>query len=154
MVTRRRTSARWARAFTGWTLTEDKTTDPDQGQFVDKPKLHDDGEKTFLGKTGKFNGYDAIDIILEQKAPAEFITNKLYRDFVSEDIAPAVNKALANVFRDSGYEIEPLMKTMFLSKDFYSEKNVGTQIKSPVQLAVSTYRKLGLDGVAGTAGFQ
>ena len=56
-----------ARAFTGWTLGEDVTTAPDQGQFLDDPNLHDDGEKTFLGQTGNFNGYDAIDIILKQE---------------------------------------------------------------------------------------
>jgi hypothetical protein len=33
---------------------------------------------------------------------------------------------------------------MFLSKDFYSPATYGTQIKSPVQLVVSTYKKLGI----------
>lgn len=143
-----------ARAFTGWTLTPDYTTEPDQGQFIIRPDLHDDSEKTFLGKTGNFDGYDAIDIILEQDAPARFLTNKIYRDFVNEAIDPAVNEALAKQFRESGYEIKPLMRTIFLSKDFYSDSNVGHQIKSPVQLIVSTYRKLEVDEIPGLPDFN
>ena len=36
------------------------------------------------------------------------------------------------------------MKRIFLSKDFYSPPSYATQIKSPVHLLVSTYRKMGL----------
>ena len=143
-----------ARAFTGWTLTDDITTAPDQGQFIDDPELHDRGEKSFLGRTGRFNGYDTIQIILKQDRPAEFVTNKLYRYFVSEEIDAAINKQLAKKFRDQKYELKPLMKTIFMSKDFYSQKSVGTQIKSPVQLIVSTYRKLGLRSVPGLPDFD
>jgi hypothetical protein len=48
------------------------------------------------------------------------------------------------VYRESGYEMKPLLKRIFLSKDFYSAPAFATQIKSPVHLIVSTYRKLGL----------
>ncbi len=34
--------------------------------------------KTFLGKTGNFNGDDIIDILLQQKQTAKFITTKIY----------------------------------------------------------------------------
>ena len=51
---------------------------------------------------------------------------------------------LAAVFRDAGYELQPLLTRIFLSRDFYSAASYATQIKSPVQLVVSTYRKLGL----------
>jgi hypothetical protein len=55
-----------------------------------------------------------------------------------------VRAALGRTFRDSGYQMKPLLKQIFLSKDFYSEAATATQIKSPVQLVVSTYKKLGL----------
>ncbi len=51
---------------------------------------------------------------------------------------------LARTYRESGYDLKPLLKRIFLSRDFYSPASVGTQIKSPVQLVVSTYRKMGL----------
>lgn len=143
-----------ARAFTGWTLTEDITTEPGQGEFVIKPELHDDGEKTFLGETGNFDGYDAIDIILRQPATSEFVSGKIYRYFVREDLSDELNAKLAQVLVDADYDIKALMKTIFLSKDFYSEASVGTQIKSPVHLVVSTYRKLGLKSIPGVPDFN
>jgi Protein of unknown function (DUF1800) len=142
-----------ARAFTGWTATKGDTTQ-NPGKFVDDPEKHDDGVKSFLGATGNFNGYDAIDIILKQAAPARFITGKLYRYFVREDIAPELNEKLAKLLRDQNYELKPLLKTILLSRDFYSEQSVGTQIKSPVALLVSTYRKMGLQSIPGIPDFN
>ena len=71
-----------ARAFTGWTN--------DVLEFKFDADQHDSGEKTFLGRTGPFNGEDIIDIILEQPVTAEFVSAKLYRYFVREEIAAPV----------------------------------------------------------------
>jgi hypothetical protein len=43
--------------------------------------------------------------------------------------------------------LKPLLKRIFLSKDFYSPPAFATQIKSPVHLVISTYKKLGLSEV-------
>ena len=51
------------------------------------PRKHDDGQKTFLGRSGNFDGVDILRIILEQKVTAEFIAGKIYRFFVREDIS-------------------------------------------------------------------
>ena len=72
---------------------------------------------------------------------------KLYRFFVREEIAAPVKVELGRTFRESGYQVKPLLKRIFLSKDFYSGPSVATQIKSPVHLVVSTYKKLGLTEV-------
>jgi hypothetical protein len=143
-----------ARCFTGWTTTKDVTTKPGQGDFVNKPELHDDGEKTFLGETGNFDGYQAIDIILKQDATAKFLSGKIYRYFVNEQLSDELNARLAKQLQDSDYDLKSFMKTLLLSKDFYSEPNVGTQIKEPVVLVVSTYRKLGLDAIPGVPDFN
>src|SRR6202044_3730924 len=112
------------------------------------------GEKTFLGKTGRFDGVNVIDIILQQPATADFIAGKIYRYFVREDLSPELQKQLGSVLRAHDYQIAPLLETIFLSRDFYSPASVGTQIKSPVELAVSTYRKLGLANVPGVPDFN
>ena len=125
-----------SRAFTGW--TNDVTS------FRFDSSLHDDRPKEFLGRKGRFGGEGIIDIILEQPATAEFIASKIYRFFVRADISVPMREALGKLLAKSGYEIRPLLKTIFLSRDFYSSLSVGTQIKSPVQLVVSTYRKLGV----------
>jgi uncharacterized protein (DUF1800 family) len=55
-----------ARAFTGWFF------DRNLG-FVFNSNQHDPGQKTFLGRTGSWNGDDVIDIILQQPASADFV---------------------------------------------------------------------------------
>ena len=125
-----------SRAFTGWTN--------DVLEFRFDAATHDDGEKTFLGRTGAFNGDDIIDIILETPVTAEFIAGKLYRYLVREELDDTTRAALSATFRDSGYELRPLLRRILLSRDFYSPASYATQVKSPVHLAVSTYRKLGL----------
>ena len=135
-----------ARAFTGW-------RDADLTFRID-PAKHDDGEKTFLGRTGRFDGVQILDIILEQKVTADFIAGKLYRFLVREDLSPSFQAQLGALLRDNNYEIAPFLRTIFLSRDFYSPPSVGTHIKGPVELIVSTYRRLGFEHVAGRAGFQ
>ncbi len=124
-----------SRAFTGWTN--------DVLDFRFDAELHDDGAKTFLGREGNLGGEAVLDVIIEQPATAEFIAGKLYRYLVCEDLAPALQAELGRRLRESGYELKALLRTILSSRDFYSPPSVATQIKSPVQLVVSTYRKLG-----------
>jgi hypothetical protein len=125
-----------ARAFTGWTN--------DVLDFKFDAAQHDSGTKTFLGKAGALDGEDIVNTILAQPVTAEFITAKVYRFLVRDEMAPAVKTELARTYRDGGYDLKPVLKRIFLSRDFYSPASVGVQIKSPVLLVVSTYRKMGL----------
>ena len=135
-----------ARAFTGWNYLDLK--------FVVNNDQHDNGEKTFLGRTGNWDGVQVIDIIMQQPVTADYIAGKIYRFFVRQDLSPELRKQLGAVLRDSHYEIAPLLETIFLSHDFYSPASVGTEIKGPVELAISTYRKLGLASVPGVPDFN
>jgi hypothetical protein len=135
-----------ARAFTGWNYVDLK--------FVVNKDQHDDGEKTFLGKTGRFDGVDVIDIIMQQPVTAEYIAGKIYRNFVRQELTPELQKQLGATLRESHYEIAPLLEKIFLSRDFYSPASVGTGIKSPVELAITTYRKLGIKSVPGVPDFN
>jgi uncharacterized protein (DUF1800 family) len=135
-----------ARAFTGWDYVDTK--------FVVKTDEHDAGPKTFLGKTGNFDGIQVIDIIMQQPVTANFVAGKLYRFFVRDDLDPALQAQLAEVLRNSNYQIAPFLETVFLSQDFYSDASRGALIQSPVILAVSTYRKLGQTSVPGVPDFN
>jgi len=135
-----------ARAFTGWNFVD--------LEFVVNADQHDDTEKQFLGRTGRFDGVQVIDIILQQPVTAEFVAGKIYRFFVREDLSPAMRKRLGDILRDNHYEIAPLLETIFLSRDFYSAPSYASRIKGPVELAVSTYRKLGLTEVPGVPDFN
>ena len=135
-----------ARAFTGWNYVD--------LEFVINAEQHDADTKTFLGHTGDFDGVDIIDIIMEQPVTAEYIAGKIYRYYVRDELSKELQTELGNVFREADYEVAALLKTIFLSKDFYNAESVGVHIKSPVELAVSTYRKLGLNYVPGVPDFN
>jgi hypothetical protein len=135
-----------ARAFTGWNYVD--------LDFVINEDLHDSDSKTFLGHTGNFDGVEIIDLIMEQPVTAEYIASKLYRFFVRQNLSAELATELGDIFRAADYEVAVLLEAIFMSKDFYSAASVGNQIKSPVQLAVSTYRKLGLDNVPGVPDFN
>lgn len=135
-----------ARAFTGWNF---------EGlEFTVHGDQHDAGTKEILGRNGRFDGIGVIDIILEQSATSKFLAAKIYRFFVREDIDPAFLEVLAARFKESNYAIAPFLETLFLSRDFYAPESVATRIKSPVELLVSTYRKLGLKRVPGAPDFN
>jgi hypothetical protein len=73
---------------------------------------------------------------------------------VRDDLNPETQIELGNIFREANYEVAALLENLFLSKDFYSAASVGTHIKSPVELAISTYIKLGLDDAPGVPDFN
>ncbi|MGH6899718.1 MAG: DUF1800 domain-containing protein [Geminicoccaceae bacterium] len=130
-----------ARAFTGWNA--------DDLTFVVHAEQHDDGAKTVLGQTGDFDGVEVIDIIMAQPATADFIAGKLFRYLVREDLDRSLQVELGAILRAADYQLKPLLRTMFLSRDFYSRASMGTHIKSPAQLVVSTYKKLGAGAIPG-----
>jgi len=128
-----------ARAFTGWHF-DGKTS-----AYTFVPRIHDDGQKTFMGKTANFCGEDIIDVILSNKQTATFICTKLYRYLVNDSPDPAHVSEMADVFYQANYELKPLLEFVFLSDWFYDDKNIGVIIKSPVQLLVSLTRQFYID---------
>ncbi|MBS1936112.1 MAG: DUF1800 domain-containing protein, partial [Bacteroidetes bacterium] len=124
-----------ARAFTGWGADL-------QGEFVFRKMQHDDGEKTILGNTRYFDGDNVLNILLQQKQTAIFITRKIYRFFVNDDVDETKVTSLAENFYKSNYEIKSLLEEIFTSQWFYDEKNIAAKIKSPVELIVGIRRLL------------
>jgi hypothetical protein len=135
-----------ARAFTGWNFVG--------LEFHADPAKHDDGEKTFFGETARYDGVGIIDRILAAPATPQYISGKLYKFFVRDDLSPELRAALGSRLRESHYDIAPLLETIFLSKDFYADTSRGSRIKSPVEFVVSTYRKLGQTHLPGAPDFN
>lgn len=127
-----------ARSFTGWGANIG-------GEFVFRKPQHDNGQKTILGKTGKFTGDDVLNILLEQKQTARFITAKVYKYFVNDQVDETKITWLSDRFYQGNYNIQSLMKDIFLSDWFYDEKNIGSKIKSPVELLVGIQRMLPME---------
>lgn len=124
-----------ARAFTGWSSNI-------KGEFIFRKFQHDAGSKTVLGRTGNFEGDDVLDILLEEKQTARYISQKIYKFFVNEKPDLQRTEWLADRFYKNDYDIAKLMEDIFTSDWFYEEKNIGTRIKSPVELLVGIQRML------------
>ena len=125
-----------ARALTGWSL------EPAEQKFIFRPRIHDAGSKTLLGRTGDFNGDDVIKIIVAQPQAGRFITAKLWNYFAGQVPGPELNEALAENFRANGNNFKPLLRTIFNSAEFYAPSVVRNQVKSPVQWLVGSVRML------------
>lgn len=124
-----------ARAFTGWTFA--------LNDFVFRREWHDDGTKTFLGRTGNWDGTDIINIIFEQPATARFLPRLLFEFFAYQEPEEMIVEELAGIFRRSNWEVKPVLRTIFLSEPFYSKRAMRTQVKSPVQLVIGAARAAG-----------
>ena len=147
-----------ARAFTGWTIgnVDYMTVKGLKDSFSPYgriawhyeyvPEDHDDGEKTFLGETGRFNGEDVVDIIARQPATARFICRRLFQYFAADEIdeeGERVVEAMAESYFDSGYEIRSVLRTLFNSAYFRSERARFARVKSPVELVIGAVRLTG-----------
>jgi uncharacterized protein (DUF1800 family) len=134
-----------ARAFSGWTIANFNARypwGPYPMDFEYRPQDHDDGEKTFLGQQGRFNGEDIIDIIVRQPATGRFVAAKLYNFFVSDDPAPAdAIETLSGAYFESNYDIRSVMRVLFNS-DFFKNA-VYAKVKSPAEMVASVLRLVG-----------
>ena len=144
-----------SRAFTGWTIAYT----PPRGyynrwdwQFEYLEEDHDEGEKTFLGQTGNFNGEDIIDIIVQQPACHRFIARHLYNFFVADEPQvpawqttpprdPQAIETIATAFRESKYDLRSTLRVI-LNSDFFKKARF-TRIKSPTEVVISLLRLAG-----------
>ena len=135
-----------ARAFTGWYF--------DDLTFKVDPQKHDAGIKTFLGRTGNFDGVDVIRIIFEHPVTAEYLAAKIYRFLVRDELSPDLRKQLGAILRANNYDVKPLLTVILSSKDFYCQASYGGHIKGPVEHLVAMMKHLGVDEIPGVPDFN
>ena len=144
-----------SRAFTGWTIGPKIPRNP-LGRFYwnfeYRAEDHDDGEKTFLGYTGNFDGQDIIDIVVKQPATARFLSRHLYNFFVADEPQvpswnitppndPAAIDALITTYNETDGDIRAMLRTLFNS-DFFKNARY-SRVKSPAELVIGTAKMAG-----------
>jgi uncharacterized protein (DUF1800 family) len=154
-----------ARAFTGWTLDAppgsvkvNRPTAPDRLQFPSitrdgmvptfVPEQHDNGEKTVLGRTGRFGIQEVLDLIVQQPACGRHLAGRLIDYFGASDPEGRLRERMAQVFRESKYEVRPMLHVLFTAPEFYAPAARGSKVKGPVRLLVGACRDLRLEGEA------
>ncbi len=125
-----------ARALTGLSVV--------QGQFQARPQDHDDGEKTVLGKTTRFDADSLSDHLLSQPVAADRVAWRLCATFLGEGVAD--DAALARAGRPVASR-RPARRphsvaTILRSELFFSARNLHARVSDPVGFAVGTVRAL------------
>ena len=134
-----------SRAFTGY-ITNGLDTNYDfeamEGWGPWWTNWHDFDDKTFMGQTGPWTGDDIISIILDQDNCAIHICKKMYQWFLYNEPDVLFIDEMANVLRNNNYELKPALEYLFSSEHFYDTNFKGANIQNPVQLYLSSLKKL------------
>jgi uncharacterized protein (DUF1800 family) len=144
-----------ARAFTGYRRRTDAGTGKAFVEF-DAIGRHDPNNKTVLGVLipgqNQNDDYQAVvDITLAARAPgtnlsacARWIVRSLLRYFCYDVPPQNVIDELALMLEQGGWELEPVLKTLFSSEAFFSDLAKEGLVKPPTQLALGFIRSTGL----------
>jgi len=127
-----------ARALTGWRVRRQT------GEAYFAATGHDDGFKTFLGRTGALDARAVVETIFAQPACASFFARKLVRAFVYDDPEPALVARVAAVLRKNDFALKPTLSTILRSNVFHSARAYRALVKSPAEFVVGAQRMLGV----------
>jgi uncharacterized protein (DUF1800 family) len=132
-----------ARCFSGWTIQKPN----EQGLFLYRPGLHDDGEKIVLGQKilpggGMADGERVLDILARHPATARFIATKLARRFISDDPPRQVIDRAAAVFLKTDGSIRETLRAIVTSPEFLSDTAYRAKIRSPFEYVAAAMRAL------------
>ncbi|HEY0074617.1 MAG TPA: DUF1800 domain-containing protein [Abditibacteriaceae bacterium] len=138
-----------ARCFTGWTI-EDRFLRRNKGQFRFDAERHDNGEKVVLGQRIPANGGEkdaerVLDILVKHPQTAKYISEKLCRYFLGEEVGNWPQK-IARIYLKTGGDIKAMLRPLLLSDELQNGPPI---IKRPFDFLVSSLRVLGADTAAG-----
>jgi uncharacterized protein (DUF1800 family) len=132
-----------ARCFSGWTIQKPN----EQGLFLYRPGLHDDGEKIVLGHKisaggGLADGERVLDILATHPATARFVATKLARRFISDDPPQSVIDRAAAVFLKTDGSIRETLRVIVTSPEFFSATTYRAKMRSPLEYVAAAMRAL------------
>jgi uncharacterized protein (DUF1800 family) len=132
-----------ARCFTGWTIQKPN----EQGLFLYRPGLHDDGEKIVLGHRilaggGPADGEGVLDILATHPATARFIATKLARRFISDEPPQSIIDRAAAVFLKTDGSIRETLRAIVTSPEFFSNTVYRAKMRSPFEYVAAAMRAL------------
>src|SRR5262249_22601339 len=136
-----------ARAFTGWKFYLPNPVQPFNAVFFVNPMEHDNSPKTIYGQTANFTGEDVVATIAARQSTARFLVKKIFSQFVypldggAADLA-TIDK-FAQVYISQGHSIKALLRAIFVSDEFFSDRARFALVKSPVEFIVGAIRMLG-----------
>jgi len=108
------------------------------------PEAHDDGTKTILGQTGRWDWRDVLRIVVAHPAHAGFLVDKLWLYFVGDEPpSRATRTALARTYVRSGHRIAPVVEDILTSPALYRGLDRPAMVKWPVVYIAGTLKQVG-----------
>jgi uncharacterized protein (DUF1800 family) len=126
-----------ALALAGWAEKDGKS------QFV--PSRAYKGQVTFLGHTGNLEMKDVIQLVCAHPSTGHHLAFRMWSFFVYENPSDSDLQPLADAYYKHNHSIAAMVKAMFTSPAFFSDKSYRARIKSPVEFVAGAIRGLGLD---------
>jgi hypothetical protein len=123
-----------ARAFTGWHRAG--------SAFTFNNDVHDAGVKRLLGRRGKFDGGDVIDLLMAHPATPRFIARKLLRFFSAPNPPDDVVHEAAELYDRTQLNTRLFLRELFQSQYFYADECIRSRIASPVEFVIGINRTL------------
>ncbi len=126
-----------AKALTGWSV--------EKGNFLFRPRQHDNEAKTILNKNfpangGYQEGIDVLTMLAEHPSTAKFICTKLATRFVSDTPSASLIKNMVKTFQSTDGDIKAVLRTMVYDPAFWKKSVSHEKIKSPFEMVISAVR--------------
>jgi uncharacterized protein (DUF1800 family) len=132
----------FARAMTGWSIGGLKESDDVAGKFLFRPRAHEPGARTIMGRTYRQEGMQQALAVMKDLAAsphtAHHIAVKLARHFVADDPPPTLVAKLERTYTGSGGDLAELAKTLVLAPEAWSPE--ARKFKTPYEFMVSSWR--------------
>lgn len=129
-----------ARAFSGWTLSDDR--------FAFDAKRHDDGEKRLLGITlaaggGEQDGETLLDLLAAHPATARHLCHKLAQLFVADGPPAELVDRCTNTYlahKAAPDQIARVVRTLVSSTEFRAAEHRGAKAKTSLEFLIGLVR--------------
>jgi len=132
-----------ARMLTGWTVGGPKQ--PDAGAFRFEPRLHEPGDKLFLGAVYREGGMAEAEMALatlaRHPATAHHLATKIARHFISDQPPEAAVARLAAVYRATDGDLAAVTRAAIAEPEAW--QNPLAKVKSPQEFMIATLRATG-----------
>jgi uncharacterized protein (DUF1800 family) len=140
-----------ARILTGWSVA--RTEEPHPGAFMFRPRIHEPGPKTLLGRVynehGVEEGEAALRDLAAHPATARHIATQLARHFIADTPPVDAVERISRVFRDTGGDLHQV--TLAVVREDAVWREPFGKIRTPTDLVISAYRVVGTAPPPGQA---
>ena len=128
----------FARILTGWSI--ELRNDPPG--FVFRPRIHEPGEQTLLGRRfpdGEDGGIEALRYLANHPATHRSLATKLVCHFVADTPPPAAVRRIEGILRDTGGDLGAAAAGLVGLDEAWTP---GSKIRTPLDLVVASFRLL------------